>query len=53
MVSNMARGAEIIWIRRQYMRKNKSKRRVRTDYAARASAMRRLDHELTKGHRAK
>ena len=35
------------------MGKNKSKRRVRTDYAARVSAMRRLDNELTKGHGAK
>lgn len=35
------------------MGKNKSRRKVRADYAARVSAMRRLDNELTKGHRAK
>lgn len=35
------------------MGKNKSRRKVRTDYAARVSAMRRLDNELTKGHKVK
>lgn len=35
------------------MGKNRSKHRVRTDYAARVSAMRRVDNELTKEHRAK
>lgn len=34
------------------MGKNKSKHRVRTDYAARVSAMRKVDNELTKEHRA-
>lgn len=37
------------------MGKNKSKRRVRTDYAARVSALRKLDNEMKKqpGHKAK
>lgn len=37
------------------MGKNKSKRRVRTDYAARVSAMRKLDNGMKKqpGYKAK
>ena len=37
------------------MGKNKSKHRVRTDWAARVSAMRQIDNELKKqpGHKAK
>lgn len=37
------------------MGKNKSKHRVRTDYAARVAAMRQIDNELRKqpGHKAK
>ena len=36
------------------MGKNKSKHRVRTDYAARVSAMRKIDNEVKQpGHKAK
>lgn len=35
------------------MGKNKSRRKVRTDYATRVSALRKLDNELNKDHRAK
>ena len=35
------------------MGKNKSKHRVRTDYAVRVAALRKVDNELTKEHRTK
>lgn len=35
------------------MGKNKSKRRVRTDYAARVSAMQKIDNMLSKENKAK
>ena len=40
-------------VKERLMGKNKSKHRVRTDWAARVSAMQKIDNELSKGHKVK